>query len=344
MRDSVVLSRIFAFTLVVLSGAFPAQFAVAADKPGVELGGLVFGDLYYVPSHHLPEGDDATGLVMRRAYLTLNAKFGAGWFGRVRLETNQAGEFETYDFDTDFKDLYLGRDFGKQRVIAGLTSTPTYDLIEKIWGARYLMRTALDLQGIASRDTGLYAAGPLGSSSRWSYRAMVASAADFAKDSNDDERVLMAVSYLPAPGWTLDFYADYQWRDDPDDWWLLQAFAAYQTDNIRWGVQYSYQDRGADSPLDVASAFLVVGAGEKRNWIARVDRLFEPSPRRNSIDYLPFDPTASATLLLGGLEFQTNEHFAVTPNVVIIHYDHNDQGQRPETDVHLRLTLFVNFE
>ncbi|HKX57610.1 MAG TPA: hypothetical protein VJN01_15980, partial [Xanthomonadales bacterium] len=122
------------------------------------------------------------------------------------------------------------------------------------------------------------------------------------------------------------------------------VFAAHETGSMRWGVQYSYQDRGADSPLDVASAFLVARAGEKRNWIARVDRLFEPSPRGNGIDYLPFDPTAPATLLLGGLEFQAHEHFTLTPNVVVIYYDHNDEGVRPETDVHLRLSFFVNFE
>ena len=49
-------------------------------------------------------------------------------------------------------------------------------------------------------------------------------------------------------------------------------------------------------------------------------------------------------LLLGGVGFQTNAHFALTPNVVIIYYNHNDKGVRPETDLHLRLTLFVNFE
>ncbi len=113
----------------------------APSYPEFDLGGLVFGDAYYVPSHHLPEGDGAAGLVMRRFYLTLDVKFSDRWFGRVRWEQNQSGKFETYTFDGDWKDLYLGVDLGRHRVIAGLTGTPTFDLVEKIWGARYLMRT-----------------------------------------------------------------------------------------------------------------------------------------------------------------------------------------------------------
>ena len=344
LRAAGLLPGVFACCLALLPGLLPATLAADDAGPDLDLGGLLFGDLYHIPSHHLPEGDDATGLVMRRAYLTFNANLDGGWFGRVRLESNQSGEFETYAFDTDFKDLYLGHDFGQHRVIAGLTSTVTFDLIEAIWGARYLARTPLDLQGVASRDTGLSARGPLGDTGRWSYRALVAPGVDFGKDGNDNRLAMAALTHKPLPGWTLDFYADYEWRDDPDDWWLLQAFAARETENTRWGLQYSYQDRGAGSPLDVASAFLVTRAGENRNWIARVDRLFEPSPKGNGIDYLPFDPTAPATLLLGGLEFQANEHLTWTPNLVVIYYDHNDQGLRPETDVHLRLTLFVNFE
>ena len=42
---------------------------------------------------------------------------------------------------------------GRHRVLFGLSPTPTLDLIESIWGFRYLARTPMDLQGVASRDT-----------------------------------------------------------------------------------------------------------------------------------------------------------------------------------------------
>ena len=90
-----------------------ASAAGAEDDPVFRAGGLFFGDFYHVPSHHSPEGDGATGAVLRRAYLTFDADFSDQWFGRLRFEVNQSGAFETYDFDAQTKDLYLGRTFGR---------------------------------------------------------------------------------------------------------------------------------------------------------------------------------------------------------------------------------------
>ena len=54
-----------------------AQPVLAEDfaGPTLSVGGLLFGDLYYVPSNHLPEGDGAAGLVLRHGYLTFNGRF-----------------------------------------------------------------------------------------------------------------------------------------------------------------------------------------------------------------------------------------------------------------------------
>ena len=129
--------------------------------PSLSVGGLLFGDFYAVPSNHLPEGDGAAGLVLRRGYLTFDADFTENWFGRMRFELNQSGEFETYRFDATIKDLHLGWNIGRQKLLLGLSPTPTFDLIESIWGSRYLARTPMDLQGVPSRDTGFSLKGPI---------------------------------------------------------------------------------------------------------------------------------------------------------------------------------------
>ena len=78
--------------------------------------------------------------------------------------------------------------------------------------------------------------------------------------------------------------------------------------------------------------------------VGRIDRLIQPSPRGDNISYLPFDPSAPATMFIGGLEFQASPHVFITPNTVLTWYDRNDEGIRPNTDFHLRLTLLINFE
>lgn len=340
---SVKLIGIAAISAFVACAALPARGQDAAAYPEVEFDGLVFGDAYYVPSHHTVAGDGAAGLVMRRLYLTLDARFSDHWFARARVEANQDGAFETYTFDADWKDLYLGARIGRHKLLAGLTGTPTFDLIEATWGARYLLRTPMDLQGVASRDTGLFAQGPLNASGSLGYRLMWAAPMEFGKESNPNDRVLGAVSWSPDDRWVFDFYADHEPRDDNRDRTTWQVFAGYSDPGVRWGFQYSRQDRGADPPLELASGFVAIQAGENRSLIGRIDRLVEPSPRGDGISYVPFDPSAPATLYLGAWEQRLTPNFRLTPNLLVIDYDRDDEGNRPRTDVQVRVTAYLTF-
>jgi hypothetical protein len=306
------------------------------------IGGLLFGDIYHVPNHHLPEGDGATGAVLRRGYLTANAKFENGWFGRLRVEVNQSGEFETYDFEADFKDAYVGYKFDHHEVMLGLQPSLTFDFIESVWALRYLMRTPADLQGVPSRDTGISLKGRISDS--WSYRAMIGVGADFGAESGDGENTMAAVNWTINENWSLDFYVDHERRPGPNDNTSGQIFAGYQGDGLRFGGQYLYRDREASPAGELASAFVVKDIGEELSFIGRVDRIMEPSPKGDNISYIPFDPTSRATMYLAGLEFQMSEHVYFTPNSIVISYDRNDAGVRPNTDFFVRLTVFIDFE
>jgi len=322
----------------------PVAAAEDDTLPSLSVGGLLFGDLYYVPTHHSDDGDGAVGAVIRRGYLTFDADFSENWFGRMRFELNQSGELETYDFEVSFKDLYLGWNLGRQQLLLGLSPTPTFDLIESIWSFRYLARTPMDLQGVASRDNGISLKGPLNASGTFGYRAMFGAEADFGNETDDGRKWMWALSWEPAPNWVIDLYTDHERLNGPTDRTTIQAFVGYKTDTLSWGAQYSHQDREDDPTLELASAFVWNRVGKKTRLVGRVDRLIKPSPRGNNIAYLPFDPTAPATMFIGGLEFQPSPHFFLTPNFVWTRYDRNDEGVRPNTDFHLRLTLFINFE
>ena len=96
--------------------------------------------------------------------------------------------------------------------------------------------------------------------------------------------------------------------------------------------------------IHFASAFLVTGLRESLSVVARIDRLLEPSPRGDGIAYIPFDPNARATMLVAGLEYRVTAVFRLTPNLVWTNYDRNADGVRPDDDLHLRLTFFLDLE
>jgi len=308
--------------------------------PTFSIGGLLFGDVYGVTSHHLPDAEGSFGAWIRRGYLTFDTELSERWFGRVRFELNQSGEFESYSFEVDFKDLYLGVKIHEQRLLFGLSPSRAFDLVEQTWGLRYLEKTPLDLQGVASRDIGISAEGPLNDSGSLCYRAMIGSGLEFGNEAGDGRKFMLALTWLPSAAWIVDLYADYERLEGPADRSTLQAFLAYEVAKGRVGLLYSNQDRQDDPPLEVASVFVVRRLSEIVNLIGRVDRLIEPSPRGNDIDYLPFDPAARATLFIAGVELRAQNRFFVTPNAEVIAYDHNDAGERPATDVVLRLTVY----
>ena len=336
-------SAALACSLATLAWCLPA---IAGDNaaPAIEFGGLLFGDVYHIASHHSPDGEGATGLLLRRGYLTANAGLGKHWRGRVRIEVNQDGKFETYTFDTRLKDLYLARKIAGQELVLGLSPTLTYDLIESTWGARYLMRTPLDLQGVPSRDTGITFKGALTQSGSVRYRAMYGSGLEYANQGGGGDKLMGAFTWTLPTGIQIDLYADHENRDGNTDRSTWQLFAGQNTDTLRWGIQYSHQDRQDDPKLELASVFMVPRLSETLSLIGRVDRLLEPSPRGDRIAYVPFDPSARATMVLAGLEYRFSPAFRMTPNVIWTTYGDDVDVARPEDDLHLRLTIFLDLE
>jgi hypothetical protein len=146
---------------------------------------------------------------VRRAYLTFNATLGEKTFGRLRFETNQSGEFETYTYKTQVKDLYLGWNLGRQRPGCRPDLHGTYDSYRTDLGLSPPGPHTHGPQGVPSRDTGLSLSGPLGGSGSFSYRAMVG-AGLYSRRLLGQREMDGAVTWSPAPGWTVDLYADYE--------------------------------------------------------------------------------------------------------------------------------------
>jgi hypothetical protein len=83
-----LLSASVAYAIAILTCCNPA---IADEGAGsFKVGGLLFGDIYTIPSHHTDAGDGASGFVLRRGYLTANFSLGDGWRGRARIEINVA--------------------------------------------------------------------------------------------------------------------------------------------------------------------------------------------------------------------------------------------------------------
>ena len=316
----------------------------ASEPPRLDFNGFFFGDLYYIPSHHTAEGDGASGGVLRRLLLTADAVLDDNWSARARLEAYHEGAFENYEMTHRVLDLGVTRKLGDHRLSAGLIPTISYDVMEGFWGKRYLVRTAPDIQGIAARDLGVKLMGPLSSGRGLSYRVMYGSKETWEADKNPFDKLMGGVTWRGNGGWLVDAYGDWESRPGPYDRTTWQFLVGKKTDQFTLGLEYLNQDRDEDPDLELATVLGVLKLGGRWSLMGQLHRLFKPSVKGNDIAYIPFDPTAKATNLVGGLEYRVNEHVTLSPNIVWTRYGINESGVKPNDDLHLRLTFYVNFE
>lgn len=310
------------------------------------LSGYMFGDFYWMAANHEASIEDERGFWFRRIYFTYDQPLERGFDIRFRVELNSPGDFESSSkLEPFIKDAYLRWRNGEKSVYLGISPTPTWDVVERIWGYRAVEKTALDLQKFgSSRDFGVALRGSLGAAQRVNYHVMFGNGSGTGSETNEGKKIFTSLGFKATDNLFFEVYGDWDNRPATTDRFTWQVFAAYQRPDYRLGVQFAQQARQQgkgleNSKLEVASAFFVRRLSERINFLARADRVFDPNPAGAKISYLPFDPSAPSTLALAGIDYTPHSNVHLIPNVEFVRYDERD-GERPDDDVMVRGTFY----
>ncbi|RMF56086.1 MAG: hypothetical protein D6748_14280 [Calditrichaeota bacterium] len=339
--------RVFQWMFVLVI-AFTMILVADEPAPG-KISGYMFGDYYWVAQNHNSDIENMNGFWLRRVYFTYDKGLSDAFSMRLRLEMAHPGDFTSKSTAVPFiKDAYLKYKKGNHQIILGISPTPTWEVVEKVWGYRSVEKTPLDLQKFgSSRDFGVALKGKLGSEGKVSYHLMLANGNSNKSETNKGKKVLLALGFHPTSNVVVEVYGDFDDHPGEADVYTLQGFAAYKTKKARIGVQFASQTHevagGDNVSRELGSVFVVVRSSEKVALFARVDRLFDANPKGASISYIPFDETAKATFLVGGLDFTPIKNVHLMPNAEIVLYEENDAGVKPDTDLIPRLTFYYKF-
>ncbi len=336
----------------VVAVALGAAPATAQDVPDwvnrMKISGLAFGDYAWMAASHDPEMEGNNAFWFRRIYLTFDYGFSQAWDFRLRFEANSAGDFTSSKIEPFVKDAWVRWKNDRHAIYIGLSSTPTWDLVEGFWGYRDVEKTALDLQKMgSSRDLGVAAKGKLDEGGRVEYHAMIGNGSGTKGETNEGKKALLGLAVHPTDELVIQVYGDVDDRPGDTDRTTVQAFAGWEGDDARLGVQFAHQNRQreeeASLDLDVLSVFGAVDVSERVALLARYDRMFDPNPDAAAIAYLPMDPTAKSNLLLGGIDIELDAHFHLIPNLEVVFYDDVSGLPKPDTDVVPRVTFSAKF-
>ncbi len=331
---------------------FFVALLTAQEKPADKFSGYMFGDYYWVVSHHNSDIENSNGFWFRRIYFTYDHRISRSLSTRLRLEMGSRGDFSTNSsaLIPFVKDAYLKWTVNAHhQVYLGISSPPTFYLVEKFWGYRFLEKTPLDLQRWgSSRDFGVMMKGDLLSSGKVRYHFMLGNGSGNKSEVNTGKKFSAAISYYPDRHLVLEVYGDRDERCGAEVWFTYQGFLGYRSEKVRFGLLYSHQLRQLndhrDENLDLASLFITAKIHKQWGLVGRIDRQFDPNARAESQVYLPFDPNSKSTFFLGGIDFMPHPAVHLMPNVEVIVYDADETGHSPKTDFIPRATFFYIFK
>jgi hypothetical protein len=312
--------------------------------------GSMFGDYYYVASHHKEDYEGRNGFWFRRIYFSYNPKLTDKIKMRLRLEMASPGDFDKKDkMYPVVKDAWLNADIGGgQNLVFGLVSTPTWGShVEDTWGYRSLEKTPLDLMKLgSSRDFGIGLKGDLDKNGTVSYSLLFGNGESSKSETNKGKKFYGSLAFKPAKGLLLEVYGDYETTKDKKNYTVYQGFAAYQGDWGRVGLLYAnrhYDHEDTDLDWSVFSGFAVISASEKMDIIARYDKMLG-EPVAKTVSYIPFSKAATSNLIIGGISYEIAKSIWIIPNVKYVFYDEPDVGETPGDDAYINLTFWWKFK
>jgi hypothetical protein len=326
----------------------PQNRETSVTDPGVKISGYLFGDYYWMATHHDSNLEDRNGFWVRRAYLTLDKELSSDFDMRLRFEMKSAGDFSSKSKLVPFiKDAYLRWKFAdNHQAYFGMSPTATWTLVNGIWGYLAVERTLLPLQRWgSSRDLGIALKGDLTANRKVRYHFMLGNGSHTGTETNSGKKVQLGLSFHPTDPVTMQVYSDYEALPMGAYRRTLQGFIALRRDWGRIGLQYAHQTRhgATDLELDALSLWGAWNFSPNLSLFARYDRNFDPNPEGAEISYLPFASTVESTLFLGGIDLEINRSLHLMPNVEVIRYDKRKDGKRLTTDLIPRLTFLYNY-
>lgn len=314
--------------------------------------GTVFGDFYWIPLHHNEDLKGNNGFWFRRIYFTYNHEINESFSGRFRLEMNTEGDFfSNSSMEPVVKDAYLKWTSEEEQhsVYAGISSTPTFDLVEDVWGYRPVEKSPLDLQSFgSSRDFGIKLKGNFGKEEKMGYNFMFGNGNSNRNELNESKKFMLALSYELTDRWIVEGYGDFNGQPNNRNIYTGQAFLAYRGEKLSFGALYAYQFRNktliaGDLNQRIGSIFATLEHSEKISSLLRVDHMFDPNPSGEGIDYLPFYDQSESTLVIAGVDLLIGPDIHLVPNIEVIIYGEDINGETPDMDLLPRLTLSYNF-
>ncbi len=324
------------FTLfTILSLAIGTLSAQKGDefKPSGKVEALIFTNL----NHSTVNSQGLNKFEITRAYFGYNYNFSQAFSGRVVLDFGNPG-VGSLAYTAYIKYGYLQYQHKNLTAKFGLSSTTAYDLLEKFWGNRYILKSFQDQYGMGpSADFGASVAYKF--SDAISADVMIQNGEGYKAFETDSVlKVGIGVTVHPVKNLTLRGYYDNMKKLSLNQQ-TASIMAGYANNTFSFGVEYNYQ---ADNKLKSGQDFYgysFYGAfnfNTKTDLIARYDNLSSVDKTSNAHSW---NYGKDGILFMAGLEFKPVKGLRITPNYQL--WKPRDASKSNISSIYLNLEIKI---
>ncbi len=345
------LRKEFGFCLSVLILAISLTPTIEAE--GGKISGYYIGDFYHVLNSHDENYQGRNGFQYRRIYMNYDREIAKNWSIRLRYEMNSpsfnSGTVGSTKITPYVKHGYVKWTNKNLRLTGyfGLSGTPTFANVEKVWGYRSLAKSPEDLHKLGgSTDFGLSIKGNFDSEKKIGYHAMVGNGKGTKGEDNTGKKGYLSLFVKPTKRLLVEVYGDFESVDDEPSKILTHVFGGYQATIFRLGLLASYRLGAAKKEEKVIAGSLfgsITLIEDKLAFVTRFDQLLNPNPNGKKIAYIPYNSKTTSSTILLALDWRPVNDVQIMPNIVTIVYGKPEKEERPSIDLMPRLTLYYKF-
>lgn len=347
---SSVISRYSGKTVAIITaGVIIYLFTICSNvfaqnkdefKPYWEFGGTVFADYFYKingdtiyagTADYAKTPKDFQAFSFRRVIFGASYKFTKTIAANTAIEANDGTTSNSGDrlffikqAHIEFKEI-----FKYSRVLAGLSSTPTYSLTsEPVWGYRSIEKTIVDMRGLgASTDLGVLMTGNFSKDEMIGYSLMVGNGRGTKIAPNKGKKFYGSlIGRFAGKKLITEIYSDYFFEPTDKSKITLKGFVGYTDESFAAGVEVIkqqqmnyYKDTADISPFGVsvfASAVLTKG---KLKAFARYDFFDNDSDFEQGRSYA-IQNYYKENFITAGFDYMPIKQLHLMPNIWVNTY------------------------
>lgn len=251
------------------------------------------------------------GFELDRSYLGYQYSFGKGLSIKGVIDIGKSNAVNDYHRIAYIKNAMINWETGKLTLNGGLISTTQFNMQEKFWGYRYILKSFQDQYKFGS-------SADLGISASYKFNDIISADAIIVNGEgykkvqlNDGLQYGLGITIVPIKGLSVRLYSGYNEcaTKGQKDTWNYATFIGYKAEKFSIGAEYNYiQNAGFTKDADQSgiSVYTSGTLSKKVNIFARYDQLFSKND---------WNISKEETALIAGTQLKFGKYVKVAPNI-----------------------------